>query len=57
LNGNGEIQPLDLDGAWNIQAGDEGYLQSDFNMDAQSNNRDKDEYWLPNLGKGTSVPN
>jgi hypothetical protein len=56
-DGNGEIQPLDLESAWNNQAGNEGYLESDFNMDTQSNNRDKDEYWLPNLGKGSSVPN
>ena len=41
---------------WNNQAGKKGYLRSDLNMDAQVGNKDKDEYWLPNLGKGSQVP-
>jgi PKD repeat protein len=32
------------------------YYKSDFNLDTQVNNKDKDDFWVPNLGKGSQVP-
>jgi len=42
---------------WDNEAGTKGYIPSDYNLDSQSNNVDKDDYWVPNFGKGTQVPN
>ncbi len=42
---------------WENQAGTKGYLKSDYNFDTHSNNKDKDNIWAPNLGKGNQVPN
>ena len=41
---------------WMIQAGLQGYLGSDFNMDGNVNNIDKDDRWLPNNAFGGQVP-
>ena len=50
-NADGEIGILDHSFDWSDQSGESGYLSSDLNMDGQSNNPDKDEYWLINVGK------
>jgi hypothetical protein len=55
-NGNGDIEILDINNVWRNQVGFSGYLESDFNLDGQSDNKDKDDYWLPNLGKGSFIP-
>jgi hypothetical protein len=39
-----------------IQAGTAGYKAGDYNMNHQVNNPDKDDKWLPNLGKGSFIP-
>jgi lysyl endopeptidase len=61
ISGDGNRDDLvgagDKSGLWDSQAGTEGYIYSDYNLDGQSNNIDKDEYWIPNLGKGSQVPN
>ncbi len=32
------------------------YYKSDFNLDTQVDNKDKDDFWVPNQGKGSQVP-
>jgi PKD repeat protein len=54
---DGVIGTTDYSPAWETEAGTSGYLESDYNLDMQSDNIDKDEIWLPNSGKGTQVPN
>lgn len=41
---------------WNNLAGTKGYLDSDFSMDAQVNNHDKNEGWQPNSSKTQQIP-
>ncbi|MCD4788516.1 MAG: hypothetical protein K8R37_00840, partial [Bacteroidales bacterium] len=41
---------------WTLQAGTTGYLESDYNMDTQVDNKDKNDVWVPNIGQGTQVP-
>ncbi len=53
---NGTIQTEDKSITWNMSAGNPGYLSADLNLDGQADNRDKNDFWLPNLGKGTQVP-
>lgn len=55
-NGNGFIEQIDKDTVWLFEAASKGYLRGDFNMDLDVDNKDKNDDWLPNLGKGTSVP-
>jgi len=50
--GNGDKSPL-----WEDQAGTRAYQYSDYNLDGQSDNSDKDDKWVPNIGKGCQVPN
>ena len=56
-NSDGNISSGDESPTWESQAGTSGYIKSDFNLDAESNNIDKVEYWTPNIGKGSQVPN
>jgi hypothetical protein len=57
-NSNGDYIVDDNDKSvnWNNEAGESGYQSSDVNLDGQSDNRDKNEMWLPNRGKGSYVP-
>jgi len=55
-DGNGEIELQDKNNLWNVQVGNTGYLESDFNLDTHSNNKDKNDFWLPNEGEGTLIP-
>jgi hypothetical protein len=41
---------------WASFAGKKGYLETDFTMDAQVNNPDKDNAWLTNTSKTQQVP-
>jgi hypothetical protein len=54
---NKVINDLDHDPVWTIQVGKSGYNKADYNLDTQINNSDKNERWLPNLGKQSQVPN
>jgi hypothetical protein len=54
---NGSIGDGDKSSTWEDQSGTRGYLFSDYNLDSESNNIDKDDFWVPNNGKGTQVPN
>jgi PKD repeat protein len=51
LIGTGDKSPI-----WTTDAGTRGYLETDYNLDAQTNNIDKDDVWVPNIGKGSQVP-
>ena len=55
-DGNGEIQLSDKVNVWDIQAGEAGYLESDFNLNGDVNNQDKNDYWWPNNGYGSFIP-
>ena len=41
---------------WAAFAGKKGYLDADFNRNAQVNNPDKDEKWITNTSKIEQVP-
>ncbi len=47
----------DLITVWTTAAGTPGYLMSDYNMDTQVDNKDKDDVWHLNNTSGTQVPN
>ncbi|MCD4737228.1 MAG: fibrobacter succinogenes major paralogous domain-containing protein, partial [Bacteroidales bacterium] len=55
-DGNGIIDIVDKDPLWEIEAGTQGYMASDYNMDVHSNNMDKDDIWNPNFGSAGQVP-
>ena len=55
-NCDGEITELDLSGAWDLDAGKSGYEASDFNFDGEVDNKDKDDFWLPNEGSSCQIP-
>jgi PKD repeat protein len=55
-NRDGNITETDKSPVWESQSGNQGYHESDYNFDTQSNNKDKDDIWSPNLGKGNQVP-
>ncbi|MCD4696363.1 MAG: hypothetical protein K8S16_09010, partial [Bacteroidales bacterium] len=55
-NSSGLIDSTDKVNPWETQAGEKGYMSGDFNLDAQVDNKDKDDFWLPNEGKGYQVP-
>jgi len=57
LQGNDNINEYDKeDSLWIQAAGYKGYYNFDLNYDGQVNNNDKNDFWLPNLGKGSQVP-
>jgi len=41
---------------WSLEAGSTGYLNSDFNLDSQTDNRDKSDIWILNVGEESQVP-
>ena len=41
---------------WEPLAGTNGYNSSDLNLDTEVDNKDKDDFWVPNLGLGSQVP-
>ena len=56
-NGNSTIDDLDILSVWKTWAGKfYFYMPSDFNMDKQTNNQDKNDKWVPNYGSSTFVP-
>ena len=54
---NGTIETDDKTNFWSILVGKTGYLSADYNMDGQTTNIDKNDYWLDNLTKESQVPN
>lgn len=55
-NGDGEINSADITNHWAIETGTVGYNLSDYTMDSQSNNMDKNDIWYWNLGSESQVP-
>ncbi|MCB0806213.1 MAG: choice-of-anchor J domain-containing protein [Bacteroidales bacterium] len=53
---NGMVEANDYTSEWGLNSGMAGYLPADLNFDQQVNNVDKDDYWTPNIGMGTNVP-
>jgi hypothetical protein len=53
---NGIIESSDKTIFWLNEAGEADYLNSDFNLDGQIDNPDKNDSWLDNLGKECLVP-
>ena len=51
------VNTSDKSPLWEGEAGEHGYLNSDFNLDGESSNKDKDDIWFPNVSKGSQVPN
>jgi hypothetical protein len=54
-NADGLIEETDKI-KWEGQAGTSGYLSGDIDMNGQVDNKDKNDFWLPNFGEGTQVP-
>ena len=50
------VDANDETAVWYIDAGMSGYLGSDFSAEAESDNNDKNLYWLPNIGRTSQVP-
>lgn len=55
-NGDGIISDSDKTGIWNMQTGNYGYHESDYNMSSQSENTDKNNFWQPNIGSESTIP-
>ncbi|MCD4736254.1 MAG: hypothetical protein K8R53_09440, partial [Bacteroidales bacterium] len=54
---NGDVDINDIINIWDNEAGNSGYWGGDFNLNGQVSNQDKNDYWLPNDGEGSEVPN
>jgi len=54
-NGDGDIDATDK-AAWTTNAGTGGYQSSDFNLDNQVNNPDKNDTWVENDAQSSQVP-
>ncbi len=55
-NCDGGVSLLDEAPEWEFQAGETGYKLNDHNMDGQVDNKDKDDYLIPNIDKVCQVP-
>jgi hypothetical protein len=55
-NATGLVAIGDKINVWSLQAGEKGYLESDFNYDGEVDNTDINDYWLPNMNKGSQIP-
>ncbi|MEZ5196756.1 MAG: hypothetical protein R2764_10230 [Bacteroidales bacterium] len=55
-NADGLVLADDKEVVWGSDAGNSGYRQGDFDMNMQTDNQDKNQIWLPNLGTGVQVP-
>jgi len=55
-DGTGDIAIPDKNNLWNIQSGNAGSLESDYNLNKDVNNQDKNDYWVPNVGEGSFNP-
>ncbi len=53
---DGVVDDLDKTISWQTDSGTTGYLSSDLNLDGQSDNKDKNQVWLPNKEKGAQMP-
>ena len=56
MNADGNINTTDKTIFVN-EVGTAGYLKSDITMDGQSDNKDKNDIWVPNNGVNSQIPN
>jgi len=54
---NGIVENSAQISEWKEEAGTSGYLKSDYNLDTQSNNSDKNDIWFNNYSKSSQIPN
>ncbi|NOX46518.1 MAG: hypothetical protein GXO89_06020 [Chlorobi bacterium] len=54
-NGDGDVNNTDKS-FWETQTGEQGYKSGDFDMDGQVSNPDKNDFWIPNYGEVSQVP-
>jgi len=55
-DGNSQIDLIDITTNWYGQAGYFGYYSSDFNLNGQSDNMDKNDVWLNNVSIVSQIP-
>jgi hypothetical protein len=55
-DGSGGVAAQDRDNVWDAQTGTAGYKAADYNLSGQVDNPDKNDRWVPNLGKGSYIP-
>jgi len=55
-NGDGYNNIPDIYYSWGSGAGEKGYYPGDFNMNNQVNNKDKNDFFIPNFGETSQVP-
>ena len=55
-DGTGDVANSDKDNVWNIQSGTGGYLEGDYNLNNNVNNKYKNDLWFKNNGKVTYIP-
>jgi len=53
---DGIINNNDGTESWYLETGNSGYLNSDVNLNSESNNQDKNNYWYINLNEATQIP-
>ena len=53
---NGNVTESDKTIVWELQAGEQGYKEGDFNLNKQVANPDKNEIWKPNNGSQSQIP-
>ncbi|MBE9492131.1 MAG: hypothetical protein IMY70_04540, partial [Bacteroidetes bacterium] len=54
-SGGGVINTFDLT-FWSPDAGSQDYLEGDFNLNSQADNKDKNDFWFGNLGNESQIP-
>lgn len=54
-NANNIIDQEDNDMNWKKESGNQGYWQTDYNLDSQVDNQDKNEFFILNLGKQSQI--
>jgi hypothetical protein len=58
INGDQVVNNADNLAGWNVEVGTEAtYQGTNLFLDNQIDNKDKNEFWVPNYGKLTGVPN
>ncbi|MCD4695185.1 MAG: hypothetical protein K8S16_03005 [Bacteroidales bacterium] len=55
-NSDGLIDFQDILTIWYGNTGESGYYPSDLNLDIQTDNKDKNDIWLPNVGFSSVIP-
>lgn len=54
-NANGVVNTIDK-AIWSSQVGTQGYKSTDFNRNGQTENQDKNDIWVQNIGENSQLP-